>query len=274
MRNPKLSRPFLKWAGGKTRLLQSLLPYFPTGARLIEPFVGAGSVFLATDYPAYVLNDANPDLVATWVALRERPRQYIRDASSLFCDANHSQARYLELRDEFNASADRYRRAVLLPYLNKFGFNGLYRVNRAGGFNVPYGKPASLPLFPFDAAAVAAERLKRAVVLGGDFAAAIEMARPGDVIYCDPPYLDSESGASFTAYTAEGFSLEDHQRLVVAAKRAASRRATVLISNHDTEETRDLYRGLELHPLKVERSISASNAGRGACGELLAILRG
>src|SRR5262249_17953437 len=159
------------------------------------------------DYPAYVLNDANPDLVATWVALRERPRQYVRDASGFFCEANRSQARYLELRAEFNASADAYERAVLLPYLNRFGFNGLYRVNQARGFNVPYGKPASLPLFPFDAAAAAAEHLKRAIVLGGDFAAAIDMARSEDVVYCDPPYVDSASGASFTAFTAKGFGL-------------------------------------------------------------------
>lgn len=267
-------RPFLKWAGGKQRLLPSLLPLLPKGRRLIEPFLGAGAVFLATNYPAYVLNDANTELVAAWVSLKERPARFVCDASSLFCEANHSQARYLELRDEFNSTTDTYRRSVLLPYLNKFGFNGLYRVNLSGAFNVPYGKPATLPLFPFGAAAAAAEHLKRATVLAGDFAAAIEMARTGDVVYCDPPYLSSASGASFQAYTAKGFRLNDHQRLVAAARVAARRGATVLISNHETCATRDLYRGFELHALTVGRSISASNQGRGICRELVAVLRG
>ena len=249
--HPSTLRPVLKWAGGKSRLLPSLLPLLPNDRRVVLPFVGAGSVFLATDYPSYILNDASPELVAFWVALKERPRQFVRDASRLFCDANHSQSRYLELRNDFNASSDPYRQAVLLPYLNKFGFNGLHRVNRKGEFNVPYGKPASLPLFPFDAAAAAAGRLTSATILSGDFATPMDMAGKGDVVYCDPPYLRSATGVSFTAYTARGFGIEDHERLVILGKAAARRGATVLISNHDTPGTRELYRVFELHSFAV-----------------------
>ena len=264
------SRPFLKWAGSKQRLLPSLLPLLPLGKRLIEPFVGAGSVFLATDYPSYVVNDANPDLVAMWSALKERPRQFIQDASALFCESNWSQGRYLELRDEFNLAADRYSRAVLLPYLNRFGFNGLYRVNRSGAFNVTYGDPVRLPQFPFDAAARAADQLRRAVVLGGDFGSALEMAGPGDVVYCDPPYLNSTKGATFQAYTAAGFGLSDHQRLVSTAKAAVDRGARVFVSNHDTAEARELYRGFRLHSMEALRTVAASSSARVRCKELVA----
>lgn len=270
----KRSRPVLKWSGSKARLLPSLLPILPPGKRLIEPFVGAGSVFLATDYPSYVLNDANPDLAAMWVALKERPAAFVRDASSFFCEANWSQARYLEIRADFNATVDRYSRAVLLPYLNKHGFNGLYRVNRSGGFNVPYGDPSRLPQFPFDAAASAAERLKDAVVLSGDFAPVMEMAGPGDVVYCDPPYLSSQIGASFQAYTAAGFGFDDHQRLVLAAKAAVSRGARVFISNHDTDEVRELYRGFHLRPMEVVRTVAAATSARGRCKEVVAEVAG
>lgn len=266
------TRPFLKWAGGKQRLLKSLLPLLPAGARLIEPFVGAGSVFLASDYPAYILNDANADLVAVWTALKRSPCDYVRDAAAYFCETNHNQSSYLALRETFNASSDPHFRATLLPYLNRFGFNGLYRVNRAGAFNVPYGKPAQLPVFPMDAALQAANRLQRAAVQAGDFQAAIDLAVAGDIVYCDPPYHRSARGASFAAYTSDGFGDADHLRLVDSARAAAARGARVFISNHDTPVTRALYKDFRIHELRVNRSIASTKAGRGTCGELLAVL--
>lgn len=267
------TRPFLKWAGGKQRLLKTLLPLLPPGKRLIEPFLGAGSVFLGTDYASYVLNDANPDLVAAWVSLKERPAPFILEASALFCEANRSHDRYLALRDEFNSSSDAYSRAVLLPYLNCFGFNGLYRVNKAGAFNVPFGKPTRLPLFPFDEMFAAAVRLRRAKILSGDFQAAMDVAASGDIVYCDPPYHSSSKGASFSAYTSNGFTDADHLRLLECANAAAARGTTVLISNHDTPLTRKLYRDCEVHRLNVNRSIASTRHGRGNCEELVAILR-
>lgn len=268
------ARPFLRWAGGKQRLLKSLLPLLPAGDRLIEPFVGAGSVFLASNYPAYILNDANPDLVAVWTALKMRPSDYVRDAAAYFCEANHNQNSYLALRETFNASPDPYFRATLLPYLNRFGFNGLYRVNRTGAFNVPYGRPARLPAFPMDSALQAADRLQHAVVQAGDFQSVINAATAGDIVYCDPPYHDSSRGASFSAYTSGGFDDADHLRLVDSARAAAARGARVFISNHDTPVTRAFYKDFRIHELRVNRSIASTKAGRGTCGELLAVLGG
>jgi DNA adenine methylase len=264
----------LKYAGSKKRLLPVLLPHLPSGARLIEPFVGAGNVFLATDYPAAILNDANRDLMTVWVAVKERPREFVSRASEFFCEANCCAEAYAQVRDEYNKLVDSYERAVRLPYLNRFGFNGLYRVNRNGKFNTPYARPKKLPKFPFDEFAYAAERLETAALLSGSFAAAMEHAGPGDVVYCDPPYLDQANGRkSFTEYTAEGFGLKEQVELVQAANAAVVRGATVLISNHDTAQARQLYDGFEHVQLVVKRSLAADAEKRVDVAELLAIKR-
>jgi DNA adenine methylase len=244
----------------------------PQGHRLIEPFVGSGAVFLAAPYNQYIINDANSDLIALWTALQCRPKECIEQAQAFFVQENLSQAAYLRIRAEFNASSDRFERAVRLPYLNRFGFNGLFRTNRSGGFNVPYGRPASVPGFPWDAMASAAQKLDRTLIMGGGFEAALDLAGVCDVVYCDPPYLDSNAGASFTGYTSKGFTREDHEQLVEAAVKAAGRGAHVLISNHDTPETRELYRGWHIETLEVRRSISAKSASRAAVRELVAVL--
>ena len=278
-RHPEISvpqsaraEPVWKWLGGKRRLLSQLLPLLQPGKRLIEPFVGAGSVFLASDYDAYVLNDANPDLIAAWVAIKERPSEFIERASAFFRPDFYSQQAYLEVRAEFNQLVDRFERAVRFPYLNRFGFNGLFRVNRKGEFNVPYGSPAALPQFDVQRYEAVADKLTRCLVMNGGFAGAIELAGVGDVVYCDPPYLDSTAGATFASYTATGFSLADHIQLLECCLQAVSRGARVLISNHDTDEVRALYKGWRLHEVSVRRSVGASTASRRVIGELVATL--
>lgn len=266
------SRPFLKWAGGKQRLLPQLLPLLPIRGRLIEPFVGAGSVFLAADYDRYLLNDANPDLIAVWVALKERPKEFIEAAGRFFTEEHRCEEAYFRVRADFNAAGDRFERAVRFIYLNKFGFNGLYRVNRAGMHNVPYARPASLPRFPVVELETAALKLRVCTFTNGGYKAAMSEAGFGDVCYCDPPYSPSSGGASFTAYTEAGFSWNDQRELVRAAEEAVSRGATVVVSNHDTPETRELYRGWELTSVSVLRSIGSSAASRGKVSELVAKL--
>lgn len=271
--SPQASRPFLRWPGGKARLLPKLLPLLPLRSRLVEPFVGAGAVFLSADYDRYLINDANPDLVAVWAAVKQRPRAFIEASSAFFCVQNHTPQAYYRIRDEFNGLNDRFERAIRLPYLNKFCFNGVYRVNRAGMFNVPYGTRSTVPAFPWDEMAAAAVKLERCTVSCGGFEAAIRGSGFSDVVYCDPPYLESSTGDSFTAYTEDGFTMDDHRRLVVLARHAAERGATVIISNHDTVVTRDLYRGFELHSVDVRRSVGGKGASRATAKELIAVLR-
>lgn len=267
------SRPFIRWAGGKSRLLRQLLPLLPLRGRLVEPFVGAGSVFLAADFDRYLLSDANSDLIAVWAALQSRPAEFIADSQRLFCPANWGQAAYLRIRAEFNNALDRYERATRFIYLNKFGFNGLFRVNKSGQFNVPYGHPSSPPSFPFESLEAAARKLQRCTFLSGGFEATLADAGFGDVAYCDPPYVDSGRGKSFSSYVADGFGIAEHRRLVDCAQKAVQRGATVLISNHDTPQARELYRSWEIHAFQVRRSLSADGALRVPASELVAVLR-
>lgn len=270
--DPYQSRPFLKWAGGKQRLVKHIQQHLPRSGRLIEPFLGAGSVFLGTSYNEYLLGDANADLMAMWVALQNRPREFIERAELMFRPEYWSSEAYYRLRDEYNDQADRFERAVLFVYLNRFGFNGVYRVNRKGKMNTPYGKPAALPRFPWDELTQAALKLQRATLHAGGFRFALEQARQGDVVYCDPPYSDVGKD-SFTAYTEGGFGVAEHEELCSLARVAAGRGATVAISNHLNDHTRALYRGWDLVELSVHRSVASDQASRGTASEVLAVLR-
>jgi len=228
-------------------------------------------VFLAADYDAYVINDANPDLVAMWAALQARPRKYISRAAELFCETNHSREAYIDIRAQFNSEMDAFERAVLLPYLNRFGFNGLWRVNSSGQFNVPYGQSKVVPKFPWDAMEAASRKLHRCLVLNGGYRGAIDLAGEGDVVYCDPPYVD-DAVPSFTQYTSTRFGMSEQQELVRACECAVDRGATVLISNHDTPTTRELYAGWHIETVCVRRSIAATADARGLARELVACL--
>ena len=265
-------RPFLKWSGGKGRLLPKLLPLLPLRGRLVEPFVGAGSVFLAANYDRYLLGDSNPDLIAVWAALQQRPAEFISASQRYFTEANRTEEQFLRIRAEFNETHDRWERAVRFLYLNRFSFNGLFRVNKSGKYNVPYSRPAVLPRFPFEALEAAALKLQRCTFLNGGFGATLDQCGFGDVVYCDPPYVTSDDKPSFTGYTPDGFGNRQQEQLVASARLAVGRGATVLISNHDTPYARELYLGWELHTLSVRRSISASGP-RGIANELVAILR-
>lgn len=229
-------------------------------------------MFLAADYDRYLLSDANADLVAVWAALQNRPAEFISASQRYFIKENWSKGSYLRIRDEFNREQDRFERAVRFIYLNKFGFNGLFRVNAGGAFNVPYAWPKVLPRFPFEALEAASARLARCQVLSGGFAGTLEQSGFGDAVYCDPPYF-STSRPTFTGYVVGGFGASEHKALVACARLAVERGATVLISNHDDIETRELYRGWEMHTLDVRRSLSASSNARGIVKELLAVLR-
>jgi len=267
------SKPFLKWLGGKRRLATRILSLLPGGGRLIEPFVGAGSVFLASEHEGAVLNDSNPDLMAIYTALQHDPAALITDARALFSGEYLSLEAYRGLREEFNALAPGLRRAALFIYLNRHGFNGLCRYSLAGRYNVPWGKPTVTPHFPESELWAAAARLEHTTLFCGDFAAAFAQVRSGDAVCCDPPYLSLEGKASFTKYDGHGFGIQDHERLVALAREACARGATVAICNHDTPQARSLYGGSEITAIQVARSISASATLRTPASEIIAVFR-
>lgn len=267
------SKPFLKWPGGKRRVVPHLLPHLRLPARrLVEPFCGSFAVSLAVagQVQEFWLNDINPDLVNLLQQLQESPGALMAAARSYFAPENNRDAVYYRLRDRFNASRDPLERAALFLYLNRHGYNGLCRYNAAGAFNVPFGRYKA-PYFPERELQEAGTVLGRARVTGIDFTRVLDQCGEGDVVYCDPPYVPLSATADFTAYAAGGFGPADQERLAAAASRAAARGALVVISNHDTPETRALYQDADQYYIDVRRNISCNGDNRGLAPELIAV---
>ncbi|UQY44455.1 adenine-specific DNA-methyltransferase [Erwinia sp. PK3-005] len=269
----KKNRAFLKWAGGKYPLLEDIRRHLPQGDCLVEPFVGAGSVFLNTDYPRYVLADINNDLIGLYNIVKGRTVEFVSDARQLFTPRSNEADAYYAFRSEFNASDDAYRRALLFLYLNRHGYNGLCRYNLRGEFNVPFGRYRK-PYFPEEELYGFAERAQKAVFVCESYDVTLSKAQAGSVVYCDPPYAPLSTTANFTAYHTNSFSLREQQHLAeLAVKLAQESAIPVLISNHDTELTRLWYQDAVLHVVKARRSISRSISGRTKVDELLALFR-
>ncbi len=266
----KKNRAFLKWAGGKYSLVENINAKLPEGNKLIEPFVGAGSVFLNSSFKRYLLNDINPDLINLYNLLKAQPDAVINDAATFFTPENNLEARYYALREEFNKTHDDYYRAILFLYLNRHGYNGLCRYSLAGKFNVPFGRYKK-PYFPEEEMLVFAEKSQKATFTCLPFEKVFTRARKGNVIYCDPPYAPISKTAQFTSYAAKAFGLDAQAKLAALANRAAFKRGIpVLISNHDLPLTRDLYDSADISLLSVKRSISQNGATRKPVMELLA----
>ncbi|MDV5171229.1 adenine-specific DNA-methyltransferase [Photobacterium rosenbergii] len=269
----KKHRAFLKWAGGKYSLVEEIERHLPPARKLVEPFVGAGSVFLNTNFEQYLLADINPDLINLYNILKDNPEQYVRDSKAMFTPEYNQKGAYLEIREAFNSTQDPYLRSLYFLYMNRHGFNGLCRYNKKGGFNVPFGSYKK-PYFPEDELYFFAEKAKRATFVCEGYHQTFSRARKGSVIYCDPPYAPLSTTANFTSYAGNGFSLDDQAALADAAERAATERdIPVLISNHDTTLTRRLYHGAELSVVKVKRTISRNGGGRNKVDELLALFK-
>lgn len=263
-------RPFLKWAGNKYRLVERIRAILPPGQRLIEPFVGSGAVFLNTDYDGYILADANPDLIHLYRFLRDEGEPFIEACRAYFRPENNRKPVYYELRARFNETKDVRLKAMLFVYLNRHCFNGLCRYNSKGQFNVPFGRYAR-PYFPKAEMHAFHERAQRVRFLHDDFAAVMDRARPGDVVYCDPPYVPLSDTAHFTSYSANKFDLTQQLRLARKAEELARRNVPVVISNHHTDFTRREYAVAQMTTFDVPRHISCNAETRRPAKEVLAL---
>jgi len=268
-------RPFLKWPGGKYRLLDTLNLYLPEGKILVEPFVGAGSVFLNSTYSKFILNDINKDLIQLFNFIKRDSVIFTQDAKKLFIPKNNEAKRYYKLRDKFNNETDAFERAKLFLYLNRHGYNGLCRYNLNGKFNVPFGAYKK-PYFPEKELNFFSNKLKKCNLSSQSFLNCIDKAckryAPEDlVIYCDPPYAPLSYSANFTGYAAEKFTLQNQAELASAALKASQQGAYVIISNHDTPFTREIYKNANIISFKVQRAISCKGQNRAKVKELLAL---
>lgn len=295
------ARPFLKWAGGKGQLLSQIESHLPTEIRqgkikrYIEPFTGSGALFfhIAQTYPieAFVLADLNPDLILTYqvvqrdvMALIGTLEELARDFLAL--DKKGRECFYYRIRDRFNR--DRFkldyrrysqrwiRRAAEIIFLNKTGYNGLFRLNSRGEFNVPMGRYKSPPILDAQNLRAASRLLQKVCFQAGDFEFIERWVDPQTLVYFDPPYRPISPTAHFRSYSAAQF--DDHQQLRLAQfyRRLDSRGARLMLSNSDPQSIdpdddffQQAYAGFRIVRVYARRNINSVSSGRGSISELL-----
>lgn len=263
-------KPFLKWAGNKYAIISRIQPVLPPGGRLIEPFAGSAAVFLNTTYEKAFLSDINPHLIELYRYLQKDGEKFIGYCSTFFVPETNNQDTYYQFRRIFNGTGDMRLKSALFLYFNRHGYNGLCRYNGKGEFNVPFGRYGK-PYFPLEEMRAFHRKIQSAELACQDFTTAMKQARPGDVIYCDPPYVPLTATANFTSYTGEGFGHDEQQQLADLAKTLSRKGITVVISNHDTIFTQNAYSAARIISFQVRRTISCKGDGRGQANEMLAL---
>ena len=265
-----MQKTFLKWAGNKQRIVERIKRVLPAGFRLIEPFVGSGAVFLNTNYDHYHLADSNGDLITLYRILQHEGQPFIDYCRTFFRPETNDPDVYYANRTRFNTTADSRLKSALFLYLNRHGYNGLCRYNSKGGFNVPFGRYKK-PYFPEVEMYAFHQQAQRAEFHQADFTTTMSLAQPGDVVYCDPPYVPLSDTAKFTSYSTNKFGQAEQEKLALSAQKLAQRGIPVVISNHDTPFTRQAYNGAIIKAFDVRRFISCDGANRNKASELLAI---
>lgn len=265
-------RPFLKWAGGKYHCIDEILNHLPTGTRLIEPFGGSGTVLLNAQFDAYLLGESNADLIYLFNNVQKKGIEFIDQCQYYFQPQFNQKEKYYELRAEFNQLTDPEHRASLFLYLNRHGYNGLCRYNSKGLYNVPFGLYAK-PYFPRNEMMYFHQKSQNVDFVHHDFRTTFALAKPGDVIYCDPPYVPIIEKSLPFSYTRNRFTLDDQIELAQLAEKAAARGIPVMISNHDTDFTRKHYHNAEIKSFLVSRFINCQGNLRQPVRELVAIFK-
>lgn len=274
-------QPFLKWAGGKRSILAEITELFPAfEGRYIEPFVGAGAVFfsLAEETPK-VLNDFNSELVEVYEVIRDSLPQLLRELKKHKNDKEHFlRVRAMDRKPSFIKLSPVVRAARFI-YLNKTCFNGLYRVNRSGQFNVPFGRQANPDFIAQENLGAVSNFLNASAKDGnrpqfssGDYKLVTALARTEDFVYLDPPYDPLPGSDSFVSYQKNGFSRQDQEELRDEILRLTELGVQVLLSNSDTPYIRTLYKDrkkFRISGIQVTRAIGASASSRGKIGEVL-----
>ncbi len=268
--------PLLKWAGGKRQLRSALLRLLPEDrGTYYEPFLGGGALLAelfsnGRSGPA-VAGDKNPELMNFYRVVQKHPGSLIRTlADPKFRNDPES---YNALRGEFNGLIGTGRhpvdRAALLLYLNKHSYNGLWRVNRHGHYNVPFGRHARLSLPSPDDLLGFSAMLQGVRLMRADFERIVQSAVPGDFVYFDPPYHPLSKTASFTDYTTGGFSFEDQERLARCFRKLSGRGVRLMLSNSCTPEIRKLYEDFSIHTVPAKRFINCKGEKRNGALEII-----
>lgn len=262
----KKPRPPVKWVGGKRQLLEQLGPLFPSRFNVYhEPFVGGGAVFFHLLPPEAVLIDNNPELINFYLVLQNKLDELLYDARKHRNEAGY----YYRLRDIDPETLSPVERASRFLYLNRTGYNGLWRVNSKGRYNVPFGRYKNPKIVDEENLRLVSAALSKAVVILGDFSEVLFHAQTGDFVYFDPPYHPVSDTAGFTNYTPAGFGPGDQERLAGVFRELDRRGCFVMLSNSDIDFIRRLYRGYDIRVVRAKRAINCRADGRGPVEELI-----
>lgn len=268
--------PFVKWAGGKTQLLEVIESHLPeTFNRYFEPFVGGGALLFKLQPKAFSINDSNEELICVYKCLENNELFELLKKELLKHEENHSEEYYYQVREmdklEGFSNLPIYVRAGRMIYLNKSCFNGLYRVNSKGFFNVPSGKKKAVNCFDkktFDNLNLFFKN-RKPVITSIDFEEAVKNAKAGDFVYFDPPYDTWEEKNSFTSYDKNAFGKEEQVRLAKVFKELSNKDVYVMLSNHNTKFINELYKGFHITVVPAKRMINSKADGRGAVEEVI-----
>ncbi|HTJ80760.1 MAG TPA: DNA adenine methylase [Polyangiaceae bacterium] len=268
------AKPFLKWAGGKWTLASQILPLLPpvAGRTYREPFLGGGAIYFklrgSTPPSRAVLSDAQGDLVRTYEVVRDAPDALVERLEEL--GRQHSKRHFYDVRKRFNTPAlgESVERAAWLIYLNKTCFNGLFRTNKSGEFNVPIGRFDNPRIVDEPRIRAASAALRGAHLATSGYDHLLEEAEPGDVVYLDPPYVPLSKTSSFAAYSL-AFGPDEQAHLADTFRQLDARGCLLALSNSDTPDVRKLYKGFELTEIDAARSIGSRGESRVRVTELL-----
>jgi len=259
-------RPFLKWVGGKSRVLPQLKPLLPQQiGRYHEPFVGGGAMFFSLQPREAQLWDINAELINCYEVIRD----HVEDVIVALRLHRYEKDYYYALRAMDPGNMDEVQRAARTICLNRTGFNGLYRVNRSGNFNVPFGRYKNPTICDAPNLRLCSKALARVRVASRDFSALEDSTRAGDFVYFDPPYVPRSATSGFTDYSPGGFSWQDQERLAEVFVNLAGRGVNVMLSNSDVPLVRKLYSGFVIDTVLATRNINSRADRRGAISEVV-----
>ncbi len=268
--------PVVKWAGGKRQILEKLKANLPEKFNnYFEPFIGGGALLFDLAPKNATINDVNQELLAIYTCLKDDELYRLMLEELDKHEKYHSEEYYYQVRewdrDPRFELEPLWKRAARAIYLNKSCFNGLYRVNAKGYFNVPSAKKEHIVTYSKENMEEIHEYFKddNVTILSGDFVEATRNAHEGDFVYFDPPYDSWEDKESFTAYSKFDFNKDDQRRLADCFKDLTNRGVKCMLSNHNTAYINELYNGFNIQVIKAKRMINANAAGRGAVEEVI-----
>lgn len=260
--------PFVKWAGGKRQLLSQIQERIPENYNhYFEPFVGGGAVFFATQPSKALINDINKALINTYQRICDSPKEFLSEVNKIDSEMwEDGKQYYYTIREHYNdklmKSEYDVELAALFVFLNKHCFNGLYRVNGKGLFNVPYNNSRRVSVNG-DSIIEISKYLQGITIIDGDFEDACRDARKGDFVFLDSPYAPLNP-TSFEAYTKEGFDIESHKRLAKLYDELTTRGCYCMLTNHNTDLINELYgnKGYKIDVVSVRRMINSDASNR------------